>query len=152
MQGTETTVQTPQLQSRPLTGSQESTGGKHPIMSRRVPVFDTPPLFLLNAVLWVVVVFFGHYSHQQAWSTVTQKQMFYVCQDATIDPRRRRRRKEEKALHIYIEEFWGDFFLAVLTVFIQECLTAQFFSWHDKWFIDTILGLKTCVCVYKCIS
>lgn len=99
-----------------------------------------PPLFLLNAVFWVVVVvFFGHYSHQQAWSTVTQN---VLCLSRCHD-----RPKKEKRHCIFTSRSFGATFFWQSSVFVQECLTAQFFSWHDKWFIDTILSLKTCVCI-----
>lgn len=50
-----------------------------------------------------------------------------ICRDAAKDPKK-------KALHIYIKKFGVTrLFLAVLTVFIHECLTAQFSCdlWHD---------------------
>lgn len=51
--------------------------------------------------LWLLCIFFCHYSHQQAWSTVTQKKkikksLCLACED---------RKENEKALHIYIKKF-----------------------------------------------
>lgn len=76
-------------------------------------------------MFFVCCIFFSHYSHQQAGSTVTQenkKNMFMSVKMSRNDPKRK-----EGIAYLH-QEVWGDstFLLAVLTVFIHECLTAQF--------------------------
>lgn len=88
----------------PETNKQKKISGRVQSLTPSLYFFFLFLIFLLNAVfeLFVVVMyFFCHYSHQQAWSTVTQKKkMLMSCLW-----RPKRKRKGIAYLH---QEVWGD--------------------------------------------
>lgn len=81
--------------------------------------------FFLNAVFesFVVVVFFVTILISKLEVQSHRKEMFMSRLSRCHQRPKKRRKKGIAYLH---QEVWGDFFLAVLTVFIYECLTAQF--------------------------
>lgn len=98
----------------------------------RLYIFFLLLIFFLNAVfeLFVVVMyFFCHYSHQQAWSTVTQKKkcLCLVCED---------QKEKEKALHIYIKKFGATRLFSgsphSLHIWVSH---GSVFSWSVTWLV-----------------
>lgn len=60
--------------------------------------------FFLKCRFWVVCwcIFFSYYSHQQAWSSHTEKNVYVSSVKMPL------KKKNKKELHIYIKKFWGD--------------------------------------------
>lgn len=105
------------------------------------PVFDTvlfffPSfyLFFLKCSFWVVCgcCIFRHYSHQQAWSTVTQKRNVYVS-SVKMPPKTKKKKKKRHC--IFTSRSLGRLFSGSPHSLHTWVSHGSVFSWSVTWLV-----------------